>query len=191
MQTVIRNLHFQNLKPSKFVAGLKKPEGIVSLTPNDAQMRLTVQGEKEAVELLAQLVPLADVRSLRYQLALTLVRLGPGTRRTVIEKKILVLENNTKVAQSLGQGALELQGVLHGSPKEAQLTFAARVMRGTGAQRVAAESLQVMRRLPFQKTVAIARFDDPNAKRPTNKKIAPIALVLEALATEITRSPVK
>ena len=54
MQTVIRNLHFQNLKPSKFVEGLKKPEGIASLTPNDAQMRLTVQGEKEAVELLTR-----------------------------------------------------------------------------------------------------------------------------------------
>ena len=46
MQTLIRNLRFQYLKPSKFVEGLKKPDGIGSLTPNDAQMRLTVQGEK-------------------------------------------------------------------------------------------------------------------------------------------------
>lgn len=191
MQTLIRNLRFQYLKPSKFVEGLKKPEGIGSLTPNDAQMRLTVQGEKEAVELVAQMAKLADVKPLRYQLELTLSRLGPGPKRTVLEKKALLLENKGNVAASLGKGICTLQGTLHGSPAEVQLLFQAAAVRISSTKRETTESVQVTRRIPFRKPTVLARFADPSLPPRRDKKPAAVVLVLEAVSNQAMGSPEK
>ena len=185
MQTVTRTLKFQFLLPSKFTSELKKPEGVHALLPNDKQMRLTVQGEKEAVELLAQLARLADVKPLRFQLELTLVKLGPGVRRAVLEKKSLLVENKAVVSATLGGGACDLRGTLHGSPGEIQLVFMAQALRS----RQVTESLQATRRVPFGKTIAIARFSDPATGPRRDKKPTPTVLVLEAIAHEALGRP--
>ncbi len=189
MQTLIRNLRFQYLRPSKFVEGLKKPEGVASLTPNDAQMRLTVQGEKEAVELVAQMAQLADVKPLRYQLELSLIKQGPGPKRVVLEKKSLLVENKSAMTVSLGNGACTLLGTLHGSPAEVQLVFEANAIRVRGARREITESLQVTRRVPFLKPTLLARFSDPTTGPRRDKKPTPVTLVLEALASDTTGRP--
>lgn len=189
MQTLIRSVSFQFLPPSKFVAELKKPQGINVLLPDDKKMRLTVQGEKEAVELVAQLAKLADVRPLRYQLELLLVRLGPGTRREVLEKKTLLLTNKEALAVNLGNGACELAGTLHGSPAEVQLVFEAKAFRVGGGRRVGTESVQSTRRVPFGKPLVVARFSDPATGPRQDKKPTPITLVVEASASEATGRP--
>ena len=188
-QVVTRTLRFLYLKPSKFTMELKKPEGVSALLPDDKKMRLTVQGEKEAVELLAQMAQLADVKPFRYQLTLTLVKLGPGTRRQALEKKSLVVENKAPVSISLSGGVCELQGTLHGSPGEVQLLFTTQAARLRGARREVTESLQASRRVPFGKTTTIARFADPQTGPPRDKKPPPITLVLEASANEAMGRP--
>lgn len=189
MQTLIRSVRFQYLAPSKFVAQLKKPEGVKLLLPDDKKMRLTVQGEKEAVEQVAQLAQLADVRPLRYQLELTLVRLGPGTRREVLEKKSLLLINKETLAVALGGGLCELTGTIHGSPGEVQVAFEAKANRIAGGRRTVSESMQATRRVPFGKFTAIARFADPAAGPHSEKKPSPISLVIEASSGEATGRP--
>ena len=190
-ETLTRTLRLQYLVPSEFVAQLKKPEGISALLPDDTKKRLIVQGEREAVELLAQLVQLADVKPFRYQLALTLVKQGPGPKRQVLEKKILLVENKRRVVAALGGGVCELNGTLHGSPGEAQLVFEARACRVRGLRREATESLQATRRLPFGKTVAIAHFSDPATGPRRDKKPTPLQLVLEAVAREALGIPTR
>ena len=191
MQTLIRNLRFQYLKPSKFVEGLKKPDGIGSLTPNDTQMRLTVQGEKDAVELVAQMAKLADVKPLRYQLDLFLIKLGPGVKRVVLEKKSLLVENKGGVAVSLSGGACTLVGTLHGSPAEVQLVFEANAVRVSATKRETTESVQVTRRVPFRKPTQLARFSDPTTGPRRDKKPTPVTLVLEALASDTLGLPTR
>lgn len=186
---MIRSLRFQYLLPSKFVAELKKPEGITTLLPDDKQMRLTVQGEKEAVELLAELAKLADVRPLRYQLELTLVALGPGARREVVEKKSLLLNNKAPFGLVLGSGQCELSGAIHGSPGEVQLSFQARANRTNGGKRTPTESVQVTRRVPFGKPTEIVRFSDPVTGPRPDKKPTKVQLIIEAVATEATLRP--
>lgn len=183
-EVAIRTLRFHFTKPSKFLAGLgEKPKGIVELLPADDVMRLTVRGEREAVELLAQLAELADVKPLRYVLTLTLARYDKaGKRGPTLETKKLPLENKAGFAPGLGGGACEVRGILHGSPSEVQLTFEAKAFRISGVRRQATESLTATRRVPFGKLVQIAHFDDPQLPRRRDKKALLPALVLEASA---------
>lgn len=183
-EIAIRTIRFRFIKPSKFVAGLgEKPKGISEVLPTDEQMRLTVRGERDAVELLAQMAALADVKPLRYTLTLQLVRYGKtGKREASLEKKSIVLENKAPFVVSLGGGASEARGMLHGSPGEVQLTFEAKAFRTVGIRRQPTESLNATRRVPFGKLVQIARFDDPQAPPRRDKKLPGAALVLEAQA---------
>lgn len=183
-ETAIRTIRFRYIKPSKFLASLgEKPKGIVELLPNDEAMRLTVRGEREAVELLAPLAELADVKPLRYTLTLTLARYDKaGKRGPTLETKKLSLENKAGFAGVLGGGACEARGILHGSPGEVQLTFEAKAFRLVGVRRQPTESLTATRRVPFGKLVQIARFDDPQLPPRRDKKAILPALVLEASA---------
>lgn len=183
-ETAIRTIRFQFTKPSKFVAGIgEKPKGIVELLPTDSQMRLTVRGERDAVELLAQMAELADVKPLRYTLVLQLVRYGKtGKKEAVLEKKSLLLDNKASFSSTLAKGTCEAHGILHGSPGEVQLTFEAKSFRINGLQRQPAEALNATRRVPFGKMVQIARFDDPQGAPRREKKLPAVALVLEAQA---------
>lgn len=184
-ETAIRTIRFRYTKPSKFVAGLgETPKGISAILPADTQMRLTVRGEREAVELLAQMAELADVKPLRYTLVLQLVRYGKtGKREATLEKKSLLLDNKAPFSSSLGGGVCEAQGTLHGSPGEVQLTFEAKAFRKLGLQRQPAEALNATRRVPFGKIVQIARFEDPRLPPRLDKKLPGATLVLEAQAT--------
>jgi hypothetical protein len=188
-QVVTRGVDFRYLLPSKFVEQLKKPAGVSAVLPDDKKMRLTVQGEKEAVELLVQLAQLADVKPLRYQLELTLVKQGPGSRRVVLESKSFLLENKGALSAILGQGSCELRGTLHGSPGEVQLSFEAQALRVRGGRKEVTESLQATRRVAFGKAVAIARFSDPATGPRRDKKPTPITLLLEATAHEAVGRP--
>lgn len=186
-ETAIRTVRFRFTKPSKFVAGLgDKPLGIAELLPSDDQMRLTVRGEREAVELLAQMAALADVKPLRYTLTLQLVRYAKtGKRGATVEKKSIVLENKGPFTILLGGGLTEARGTLHGSPAEVQLTFEAKAFRIMGVRRQPAEALNATRRVPFGKTVEIARFDDPQAPPRRDKKAPGAELVVEAQAAPV------
>ena len=143
------------------------------------------------MELVAQMAQLADVKPLRYQLDLTLIKQGPGPKRTVLEKKSLLVENKGGVAASLGNGTCTLQGTLHGSPTEVQLIFEASAVRTTGAKRAATESVQVTRRIPFRKPTVLARFADPSTGPRGDKKPTPVMLVLEIVAMETAGRPEK